>query len=110
MTETLPAEIRHAAVIEEFNEIRKNTLRGFAKVRLASGMILIDVSIHVSNGKAWAALPAKPMLDKEGRALRDPEGKIRYAPVVAFATREHRDRFSVLVVEAVRDTHPEALS
>jgi len=102
---------RHAAVVEEFSALRKNTLRGFAKVRLASGMILHDVAIHAGDGdKAWASSPSKPMLDREGQVLRDAEGKVRYAPMISFATKEHRDRFSTLVVDAVRETNPEALT
>jgi hypothetical protein len=41
--------------------------------------------------------------------LRDADGKIRYAQMVSFASKELRDRFSVLMVEAVREAHPEAL-
>lgn len=100
-----------AAVVEEFSALRRNSLRGFAKIRLASGMILNDVAIHVSgDNKLWAAPPSKPMLDREGQVLRDAEGKIRYVPLIAFATKEQRDRFSSLVVDAMRASHPEALS
>jgi hypothetical protein len=101
----------HAAVVEKFIALRKNTLRGFAKVRLASGMIVNDVAIHVGgDNKVWAAPPSKPMLDREGHVLRDPEGKIRYVPMIEFATKEHRDRFSALVVDAVRETNPESVA
>jgi hypothetical protein len=50
------------------------------------------------------------MLDREGHVLRDPEGKIRYVPMIEFATKEHRDRFSALVVDAVRETNPESVA
>jgi hypothetical protein len=104
-------DARSAAVVEEFSAIRKNSLRGFARVRLASGLILIDVAIHVSgDNKLWAAPPSKPMLDREGHVLRNVEGKICHAPMVAFATKEQRDRFSSLVVDAVRVTNPEGLA
>jgi hypothetical protein len=104
-------DARHAAVVEEFSALRKNTLRGFAKVRLASGMIVHDVAIHAGGGnKAWASPPSKPMIDREGHVLRDPDGKVRYVPIIAFATKEHRDRFSALIVNAVRETNPEALT
>ena len=98
-------------MVEEFTAIRKNTLRGFAKVRLASGMILHDIAVHVgSDDKAWASPPSKPMLDREGQALRDQTGKIRYSPVIGFATKEQRDRFSDAIVDAVRKSHAEALA
>lgn len=100
-----------AAVVEEFTAIRKNTLRGFAKVRLASGMILHDIAIHLgSDDKAWASSPSKAMLDREGQALRDETGKIRYSPVIGFATKQQRDRFSDIIVRAVRESHAEALA
>jgi hypothetical protein len=100
-TSTSPDEIRHAAVIEDFRALRKNSLRGFVRVRLPSGMVLSDVALHAgSDNKAWAAPPAKPMIDREGHVL----------PVIAFATKEHRDRFSAVVVDAVREAHPEALA
>jgi hypothetical protein len=44
-----------AFVLEEFFEIRRNTLRGFAKVAMPSGMVMSDVAIHTSNGRCWAS-------------------------------------------------------
>jgi hypothetical protein len=103
---------RYVAVIEDFRAIHKNSLRGFARVRLPSGLILHDVGIHTGGDhKAWASPPSRPMLDHEDRALRGPDGKIiRYATIIAFATKEHRDRFSQVVVDAMREAHPEALT
>lgn len=99
-----------AITIEEFTPVIKNTLRGFAKIALPSGMILSDVSVHVANGTAWASPASKPVLDRDGMAMRDVSGKIRYVPVVSFARRELRDRFSAEVVAALRAAHPEALA
>jgi hypothetical protein len=110
MSATTGTPTRPALVIEAFAEKRSNSLRGFCKVALASGLIIHDVSIHTSNGKAWASPPSKPMLDRDGHAMRDGDGKVRYTPILGFATKEHRDRFSEMVVTAVRQAHPEALS
>jgi hypothetical protein len=105
------ADTRHAAVVEEFSALRRNNLRGFAKVRLPSGMVIHDVAIHAGgDNKAWASPPSKPMIDREGHVLCDPDGKVRYVPVIAFATKKHRDRFSAVIMNAVRETHPEALA
>ncbi len=107
----MSAALPHPSMtVEEFATVRKNSLRGFAKIMLPSGMILTDVSIHVSDGKAWASPPSKPMLSREGVHLRDDAGKPRYTPIVAFASRKLRDRFSQQVVEAIRISHPDALS
>ncbi len=97
-------------IVEEFTPVTKNTLRGFAKITLPSGMILSDVSIHVSGDSAWASPASKPVLDRNGVATRDAAGKIRYVAVVSFARRELRDRFSNGVIEALRTSHPEALT
>jgi hypothetical protein len=40
-------------VIEEFSVVPKNTLRGFARIRMPSGMIIADVAVHVRDGRAW---------------------------------------------------------
>lgn len=96
-----------AITIEEFTPIVRNTLRGFAKVALPSGMILSDVSVHVSGETAWASPASKPVLDRDGVAMRDSAGKIRYVPIVSFARRDLRDRFSNGVIEALRGSHPE---
>ena len=101
--------LKHAIAIEAFNEVRRHTLRGFAKIILPSGMIMIDVAIHVQGNSAWAAPPSKPMLDRNGDTMRD-GGKVRYAPVIAFRSKELRDRFSAQVIEALRRSRPEALS
>ena len=104
------ADGRHAVVIEAWWPIRKNTLRGFARVALPSGMLIADVAVHVSNDQAWASAPSKPMLDQEGVVMRNPDGKTRYSPIVSFSSKEHRNRFSAAVVAAMRAAYPEALS
>lgn len=91
----------NAINIEEFIPVIRNTLRGFAKVALPSGMILSDVSVHVSGETAWASPASKPVLDRDGVAMRDSAGKIRYMLVVSFARRDLRDRFSNGVIEAL---------
>ncbi len=95
-------------IVEEFTPVVRNTLRGFARVALPSGMILSDVSVHVSGETAWASPASKPVLNRDGVATRDSTGKIRYVPVVSFARRDLRDRFSNGVIEALRGSHPEA--
>jgi hypothetical protein len=86
-----------------------NTLAGFAEVRLPSGMILHDVGIHIAGASAWASLPGKPMLDRNGVVLRDDRGKIKYSRVITFANKELRDRFSEAIIEAIRLAYPDVL-
>lgn len=104
------AAASHALLVEDFTAVRRNSLRGFVKVTLPSGMILSDVALHLTNDQFWASPPSKPILSREGVALRDEAGKVRYVPVVAFASKELRDKFSAAVIAAVQATFPEALA
>jgi hypothetical protein len=95
-----------AFVIEEFSAVTKNTLRGFAKIRMPSGMIVADVSIHVRDGRAWASPPSKPRLDRDGQQMRDADGRALWVPIITFANREQRDRWSDAAIAAVRQSYP----
>ncbi len=94
-------------VIEEFSSMLRNTLLGFARVRQPSGMVLHDVAVHQKNGSAWALPASKPMIDRDGAVLRDPNGKVRYTPIIDFTSWETRNRWSDAVIAAMRDAHPE---
>jgi hypothetical protein len=50
------------------------------------------------------------MLSKDGTALRDDAGKVRYSPIISFDTKQTRDRLSRAVVEALRHAHPEVFA
>jgi hypothetical protein len=97
-------------VIEEFVTVARNTLVGFARVRLPSGMVLHDVAVHRRHSVTWASPASKPQLNREGVQLKGPDGKGLWVPIVSFATRELRDRFSSQVIAALRASHPDALN
>jgi hypothetical protein len=79
-------------------------------VRLGRSLKIIDVPVLASNGKLWAAMPGKPLIDRDGRAMLDARGKQRYSPVLEWTDKQAGDRFSQAVVDAVRAEHgPEAL-
>jgi DNA-binding cell septation regulator SpoVG len=69
-------------VIEEFRERRANTLRGFLTVRLPSGLVLHDVTLHQGEDGCWVGMPSKPMLDADGNVVRDARGKVRYVNLI----------------------------
>jgi hypothetical protein len=48
------------------------------------------------------------LVDRDGNALRDQNGKMRYVPIIEFRSKEVRDRWSAAVVQAVELAHPEA--
>jgi hypothetical protein len=97
-------------IIEEFKPLRRNSLRGFVRVRMPSGVTFHDVSVHCSNGTYWASPASKPQINRDGACLRGKDGKILYVPIVSFASRELRDKFSVAVIDATRLAHPEAFA
>jgi hypothetical protein len=96
--------------VSDWKPRQSGSLRGFCTVQLPSGMILHEVSIHARNGSWWASPASKPMIGKDGTALRDDAGKVRYAPIVSFDSKQTRDRLSQSVVEALRRVHPEAFA
>jgi hypothetical protein len=98
-----------SVVVEEFRPILKNTLRGFARVRFQSGLVMHDVALHISCGQVWASPPSKPMVDSSGRVLRDAEGKTRWQPLITFSNRNIRQNWSAQIVAAVDGAYPSAL-
>lgn len=102
------ASLPPAVIVEEFTAIARNTLRGFARIRMPSGLIFHDVAIHQKGDSAWAAPASKVQVTRDGNTIRSGDGKLAYSPVVTFASRDLRDRFSKAVVDAMRRAHPEA--
>ena len=86
----------------------KNSLRGFATVRLGKSLSVKDVAVHCSHGRRWAQLPAKPKVGADGMAMKNEAGKIQYVPILEWTNREAADAFSEAVIEAVEREHPGA--
>jgi hypothetical protein len=97
-------------IVGDWKSRTAGTLRGFLTAQLPSGMILHETAVHTRNGIWWASPASKPMVGKDGTVLRDEAGKIRYSPIVSFASRERRDRFSQGVIEALRQVQPEVFA
>jgi hypothetical protein len=100
--------------LNDFKPVVKNTLRGFASGRLDFGdgiaFDIAEVAVHQRDGREWAGWPARPLIDRDGQALRDENGKPRYsAPLVRPADRALADRLAAAIIAAVRRAHPEAL-
>lgn len=94
----------------DWKPLVKNSLRGFAGVRVGKTLILRDVSVHCANGRRWAMPAAKPQMSADGTVRRDEKGKIKYVPIVEWATKEAADAFSESVIEAIEREHPNATS
>jgi hypothetical protein len=86
----------------EWRPCERNTLRGFAKVKVVPwGLVLDGVAVHKKNDRQWAQLPSRPQLDKDGVAMRDESGKIKYAKMIEIDGKREAWAFSDAVVAAV---------
>jgi hypothetical protein len=83
-------------------------LRGFATVALQNGLTIVDCAIFAKDGRAWAALPARPMIGRDGQQLVI-DGKRQYEPILQWRDREQADQWSAAVITLVRAEYPEAL-
>jgi hypothetical protein len=88
----------------DWKPIKRNSLRGFAKVRYGS-LTVRDVSVHTANGKRWANMPSKPIVGQDGVAQKDGD-KIRYVPILEWTSRDASDKFSEEVIAAVEREYP----
>lgn len=89
-----------------WKSVPKNSLRGFAKIRIGKSLIVNDVAVHCNSDRRWAALPSKPLIEKNGTAKKDENGKIAYVPILEWADRDTSNRFSAAVIEAVEREYP----
>jgi hypothetical protein len=96
-------------VVEDFRARVQNTLRGFARVRFPSGLMIHEIALHVAGGRAWALPPSRPMVDRDGAVLRDRDRKTRWQLLITFADKNIRDNWSAQVVAAVHEAFPDAL-
>src|SRR5436309_821601 len=87
---------------------RADAAEYFAVVEL-SGLIIRDVSIHAKGGRLWASLPARPVLDAEGKHVSNHAGHKQYAALLGWGDRSLADAFSARLLELVRAAHPDAL-
>lgn len=90
-----------------FKPFSKNTLRGFATVELAIGLIITDIPVHAKGDRSYALLPSKPQLD--GDVIRRIDGKPQYAAIIRWNSRERSDKFSDALVQLINDAHPGVL-
>src|SRR5271157_1920338 len=105
----LPEARPGGVVCEDFKPRVQNTLRGFARISFRSGLVMAEIALHVSHGRPWASPPSRQMLDRNGVAMRDENGKYRWQPLITFASKAHRDAWSDQVVAAVLQAYPNAL-
>ena len=97
-----------AITVADWKPRESGTLVGFFSAGMPSGVTFNELMLHHRDGAWWISFPSKPMLGADGVALRDERGKVRYSkPLIEFASRHARDRFTAQVLAALRQTHPE---
>jgi hypothetical protein len=99
--------MKHTLVCLDFKALPKNTLVGFARIRVNELKLVIhDVTLHQKGEARWAILPAKPQV-KDGAVVIDHDtGKAAYLPILEFESREAREAFSHAVWRAALERYP----
>jgi hypothetical protein len=93
----------------DFKPLCKNTLRGFAVVKIEQmRLVMREVAIHAKADSAWAQLPSRPWV-KDGRVVTNDDGKVQYSPLLEFDSAAVRTAFSAAVIRAVLAFDPSAL-
>jgi hypothetical protein len=109
MSTVAPAPL--PVVLLEWKPVVKNSLRGFATVRLGKSLQISECIVLASNGRLWVNLPGKPQYDRDGHPVLDPKsGKQKYSALLQWSDKAAADRFSEAVIAAIRAEHgPQAL-
>jgi hypothetical protein len=93
-----------------FRPVPRGALIGFADIELLSGLLVHDRPVfRAKDGSVWAGLPAKPVVDRDGRQKADVNGTRRFAPLLEWRSRERGDRFSAVVIALIEQACPGAL-
>jgi hypothetical protein len=83
----------------DYKQVTKNTLRGFATLRLRLGavhLVIKDCPHHENHGREWVGFP--------GRAFTGGDGTQKWASLIEFGEamdRADRDRFQAAAVAAI---------
>jgi hypothetical protein len=82
-----------AIEITSFKPFVKNTLQGFATIRLTNiGLEIRDVCLHQKNDRRWIQLPARPY-EKGGQTL--------WSPLIEFFDKSLATRFQKSALDAL---------
>ena len=84
-----------------WRSVVKGTRRGFADIELPIRLRIKDVPVHCSHGTFWVSLPAKPVLDGDGKQVEG-GGKRQYAALLQWRSDELRSGFSANSAAAPR--------
>jgi hypothetical protein len=95
----------------DWRALHRHTLRGFVVIHIAELRLTIrDIVVHEKEGRRWVQLPARPQLDRNQQLVKDQAGKILYATLMTWDSRDVSDAFSARVVEALLGRFPDAFA
>ena len=93
-----------SVICTAWKPFERNTLKGFADLWLRNARLNIHgCAVHEKNDRRWVQLPAKPQIDKDRNLVRDEGGKVQYAKILDFDSREVADRFNEAALKAIED-------
>jgi hypothetical protein len=101
---------RRPAHLLNWRQVTKSSLRGFADVQFASGLILREIAVHVAGSRAWASPPSRQWVKDNAVVFDETTGKAKWECLIDFANHGTRASWSRQVIAAVREEHPEALA
>src|SRR5262245_23543123 len=91
-----------------FRPLQRNTLVGFAAVRIsAMRLTILEVALHTKGEAQWAQLPSTAQL-RDGMLVRNEQGKTQFVAVLEYDTPGVRNAFSQAVVRAALEHDPQA--
>lgn len=89
--------------------MRRNSLRCFACMQLAAGLIINDIAIHRADQRSWVAPPCRPWQRDREVVLDETTGRPRSLNLVDFATHGVRENWSGHVLAALLAAYPDVL-
>jgi DNA-binding cell septation regulator SpoVG len=85
--------------VVNFRPYGKNTLRGFATVRLTSVNLEIrDIAVHEKSGQSWLSVPSRP--------YETEDGETKYSYIVKFYEKATWEKFQTTVLEEIDKLQP----
>lgn len=92
----------HCIRASNWRRVSRNTLQGFVRLHLPSGLVLNEVSVHRRGDKRWVGLPARALVERDSTVKRDPNtGKIVYQPIIEISSKARREAFQAQALAAV---------
>jgi hypothetical protein len=83
-----------AVEVHNWREHRRNTLLGFATLRLTGvGIEIRDCPVHQKNGDRWLQMPSRP--------YEDAQGNQKYSYIIHFYNKEIWKKFQTSALAAL---------